>query len=182
MYHFPRNKFSVDRSVCEKLYISFEFSLTNWTWWVLHITDTCTVCNMHGGWKMLSDFETNHNFMIFCKEISTHWHSHFFLKNWRTLKIELHGVLRNCARPDKGVQKYRRNQRRTELVGGGCLAPHKSDLKPQGMGIQSMGPGEAEPRQPLVLRMPESCMRQSPGGPLFWECFLPRVLSCLKES
>jgi hypothetical protein len=34
MYHFPRNKFSVDRSVCEKLYISFEFSLMSWTWWV----------------------------------------------------------------------------------------------------------------------------------------------------
>jgi hypothetical protein len=63
-------------------------------------------------------------------------------------------------------KKYKRDQRRTELDRG-CLAPRKSDLKPQGMGIQSMGPGEAEPRQPLVLRMSESCMRQSPGGPLF---------------
>jgi hypothetical protein len=32
MYRFPPNKLSVDKSVCEKLYISFEFSLMNWTW------------------------------------------------------------------------------------------------------------------------------------------------------
>jgi hypothetical protein len=174
MYRFPRNKFSVDRSVCEKLYISFEFSLTNWTWWVLHITDTCTVCNMVDG-KCCRTLKQIIISWFFVKKFQR-TDTVIFLKNWRTLKIELHGVW-----PDKGVQKYKRNQCRTELVRG-CLAPHKSYLKPQGMGIQSMGPGEAEPRQPLVLRMPESCMRQSPGGPSFWECFLPRVWSCLKES
>jgi hypothetical protein len=89
-----------------------------------------------------------------------------FVEELKNIENRVAWFLAELCKADKGVQKYKRNQRRTDLVRG-CLAPRKSYLKPQGMGIQSMGPGEAEPRQPLVLRMPKSCMRQSPGGPLF---------------
>jgi hypothetical protein len=73
---------------------------------------------------------------------------HFF-EELKNIENRVAWFLAELCKADKSVQKYKRNQRRTELVRG-CLAPRKSHLKPQGMGIQSMG-----------------LVRPSPGSPLF---------------